>query len=89
MVGGYKIIDFKNREITGGTPFKMEGINEEIRSTSKEIRFTNLKIAGVGEFTTASTSFCKGETLTAFLLCNGGMTVEITADDMVTIRTMD
>ena len=88
MVGGYKIIDLKNREITGGTPFKMEGINEEIRSTSKEIRFTNLNVNGV-KFTTASTSFKKGETLSAFLLCEGGMTVEITADDMVEFNTMD
>lgn len=92
MIGGYQIIDLKGTNFTVDVASKVEGIYSLLEGTKKVKLFENFSIAGVekdarfvvGRFAQDANYFVGG-----FGYSEDGdvMSIEITSEDMVTIKT--
>lgn len=85
MVGGYKLIDFKSKNITS-EGVKIEGIRESIKKSSKMLICANLIVTDTS-ITPVQISFIEndGLLLGTIMLAGSEITLSITTDDIVTI----
>ena len=85
MVGGYKLIDLKNKPFTSGQGETIKGIHNEIVNTKKEIRLINV-VVNNESYPSLTANFDRKSPCRA--LVPAGETpllIEVTTDDVITI----
>lgn len=90
MVGGYQIIDLKSTNFTIGVGVVVKGVYALIEGTKKAKLFENFSIAGVEK----DSRFCVGKFSGSKYVAGFGysedgdvMSIEVTDEDVVTIKT--
>lgn len=85
MVGGYKLIDFKSKNITL-EGVKIEGIREAIKKSRKMLICTNLIVTDLA-IPPVQISFTEHEGILkgTIMVSGADVTLSITTDDIVTL----